>query len=155
MIAVPPIHSLARQPRRILVAMQIAIGARDGEQRVIRRCGRSGLFENGDRFARFPVLLQQGGEIHRDEAVIDASGQQRAQFRLRLGDMAGTRLQHRGPRRSAMVCASPGSPQASPTIKIAIATIDRRAMRLISPGWRSYLSRPSGSVGALIFAATN
>ena len=83
------LQALARQPRGIVVAAQVAIGARRGEQSVVRGIGTRRLLENRDRLGGLAVLLQERREVHRHQAVVGAGGQHGAQRRLGLGHVAG------------------------------------------------------------------
>ena len=88
------LHALARQTRGIVVAPQVAIGPRRGEQSIVRRVGTGRLLEDRYRLAGLAVLLQERGEIHRHQPVVGAGGQHGAQCRLRLGHVPGARFQH-------------------------------------------------------------
>ena len=102
-------RALARQPRRLVVAPEIAVGARDRQKGIVGWIGFGGFLENGGGFSGLAVLLQERGEIHRHQPVVGAGGQHGAQRRLGLGHVAAAGLQHRrfsllGSRLGACVC---------------------------------------------------
>ena len=88
-------HAFARQDGGIIVEANIPVGARGRQQCVVRRIGPGGLLEHSNGLSRLTVLLEQGHEIHRDQAVIDAGRKQSAKVGLSGRHLAGAGLQHR------------------------------------------------------------
>ena len=120
------LQALARNTRGIVVAAQVAIGPRRGEQGIVRGIGTRRLLENRDRLGGLAVLLQERGEVHRHQAVVGAGGQHGAQRRLGLGHVAGARLQHRrlallggGLRPTGSRAEQPGNQDRQPNDRLA------------------------------------
>ena len=116
---------------RLVVAPQVAIGARRGEQRIFRRIGDGRLLEDRDRLGRLAVLLSR---VARSMATSPSSMPAASMARSAAWASAifpARALSTAASRCWEAVCAVPDPAPNSPTIRIGNQTIDRQASRII------------------------